>query len=170
MNYLPLAKKSNSLIYVVTCSNNLGLNLKNNTSLNAVEKPPYSYLNLIGMIFKNSSMKPLTSSEICKFICKQFPYYKQTNKKFKNNVKKCLSSKECFIKLPGPGRNASYWKIDPNCLEMFPDNLINEQLCESVVENQEASINSNNTVQLVRQRNIIVNVLDGQPISNIFSI
>ena len=134
----------------------------NNCNLAYAKKPPYSYVTLIGMAIKSSSMKRLTLSEIYEFICKQFPYYERNKKGWQNSIRHNLSLNECFIKFPrsnsGPGgallpsnsksdslsfnagatsdRKGCYWTIDPNCFEMFSDNLINYKRRRRVVKKQ----------------------------------
>jgi hypothetical protein len=126
-----------------------------------LKKPPYSYVTLIGMAIKSSSMKRLTLSEIYEFICKKFPYYERNKKGWQNSIRHNLSLNECFIKFPRssvaasnfvvPDSNASittmpssncsdrkgcYWTIDPSCYEMFSDNLINYKRRRRVVKKQ----------------------------------
>lgn len=128
------------------------------------KKPPYSYVTLIGMAIKSSSMKRLTLSEIYEFICKQFPYYERNKKGWQNSIRHNLSLNECFIKFPrsnsninngasgkgmsdnnqtsssnstGSDRKGCYWTIDPNCFEMFSDNLINYKRRRRVVKKQQ---------------------------------
>lgn len=115
------------------------------------KKPPYSYVTLIGMAIKSSAMKRLTLSEIYEFICKQFPYYERNKKGWQNSIRHNLSLNECFIKFPrnsstlsqsgkgeqaGSDRKGCYWTIDPNCFEMFSDNLINYKRRRRVIKKQ----------------------------------
>ncbi len=116
-----------------------------------LKKPPYSYVTLIGMAIKSSAMKRLTLSEIYEFICKQFPYYERNKKGWQNSIRHNLSLNECFIKFPrggnmgkdsivnGSDRKGCYWTIDPNCFEMFSDNLINYKRRRRVVKKQDQS-------------------------------
>ncbi len=114
-----------------------------------LKKPPYSYVTLIGMAIKSSAMKRLTLSEIYEFICKQFPYYERNKKGWQNSIRHNLSLNECFIKFPrsngkdasvsGSDRKGCYWTIDPNCFEMFSDNLINYKRRRRVVKKQPAA-------------------------------
>ena len=100
-------------------------------------------------------MKRLTLSEIYEFICKQFPYYERNKKGWQNSIRHNLSLNECFIKfprssssitkqgdtsnlnIPGSDRKGCYWTIDPNCFEMFSDNLINYKRRRRVVKKQQ---------------------------------
>lgn len=152
-----------------TYSDNKDLKLNNNTGSNGVapecyvKKPPYSYVTLIGMAIKSSSMKRLTLSEIYEFICKQFPYYERNKKGWQNSIRHNLSLNECFIKFPrstsssiqnqsknydasntSSDRKGCYWTIDPNCFEMFSDNLINYKRRRRVVKKQQANISNDN--------------------------
>ena len=124
-----------------------------------LKKPPYSYVTLIGMAIKSSSMKRLTLSEIYEFICKKFPYYERNKKGWQNSIRHNLSLNECFIKFPRSSvaaaaneaslnhnsspatthcsdRKGCYWTIDPSCFEMFSDNLINYKRRRRVVKKQ----------------------------------
>lgn len=118
------------------------------------KKPPYSYVTLIGMAIKSSAMRRLTLSEIYEFICKQFPYYERNKKGWQNSIRHNLSLNECFIKFPrnnstlsqsgkseqaGSDRKGCYWTIDPNCFEMFSDNLINYKRRRRVIKKQMSS-------------------------------
>lgn len=114
------------------------------------------------MAIKSSAMKRLTLSEIYEFICKQFPYYERNKKGWQNSIRHNLSLNECFIKfprssssishhsknsqgdasnlnIPGSDRKGCYWTIDPNCFEMFSDNLINYKRRRRVVKKQQLS-------------------------------
>lgn len=124
------------------------------------KKPPYSYVTLIGMAIKSSPMKRLTLSEIYEYICKQFPYYEKNKKGWQNSIRHNLSLNECFIKFPRSStltamndngskatgcsdRKGCYWTIDPNCYEMFSDNLINYKRRRRVVK--KSTPNENNS-------------------------
>ena len=124
------------------------------------KKPPYSYVTLIGMAIKSSPGKRLTLSEIYEFICKQFPYYERNKKGWQNSIRHNLSLNECFIKYPrssieGEGQNSCsdrkgcFWTIDPNCYEMFSDNLINYKRRRRVIKKQSVP----NLVQFLGQSN-----------------
>ena len=126
------------------------------------KKPPYSYVTLIGMAIKNSPLKRLTLSEIYEFICKKFPYYEKNKKGWQNSIRHNLSLNECFIKLPRDNNNNNttttttatnsdrkgcYWTIDPNCYEMFSDNLINYKRRRRGIKKQFANVIANSNKQ-----------------------
>lgn len=125
------------------------------------KKPPYSYVTLIGMAIKSSPQKRLTLSEIYDFICKQFPYYEKNKKGWQNSIRHNLSLNECFIKLPretlingkctqnstNTDRKGCYWTIDPNCYEMFSDNLINYKRRRRIIKKPTTNANTNSPIQ-----------------------
>jgi hypothetical protein len=130
------------------------------------KKPPYSYVTLIGMAIKNSPLKRLTLSEIYEFICKKFPYYEKNKKGWQNSIRHNLSLNECFIKLPrdnttnttnlnanssssNSDRKGCYWTIDPNCYEMFSDNLINYKRRRRGIKKQFANVIANSNKQSI---------------------
>lgn len=151
------SKNNNSYLSSPSSSPSLSLKDKQLTSDDKTQslnckKPPYSYVTLIGMAIKSSPMKRLTLSEIYEFICKQFPYYERNKKGWQNSIRHNLSLNECFIKFPRSSalnlaasvskladtgcsdRKGCYWTIDPNCYEMFSDNLINYKRRRRVVK------------------------------------
>ena len=78
------------------------------------EKPTLSYIGLISMAILSAPEQRMLLSEIYSWIAKNFPYYKQKDRSWRNSVRHNLSLNECFIKA---GRSetgkGNYWTIHP---------------------------------------------------------
>ncbi|XP_075028008.1 forkhead box protein L2-like [Calonectris borealis] len=94
-------------------------------AVQALEKPPYSYVALIAMAIRASPEQRLPLSGIYAYIAGRFPYYRGGPKGWQNSVRHNLSLNPCFRRLPrrpGPAAPArgGDWALDPAFQDMFP--------------------------------------------------
>ena len=94
-------------------------------STGSESKPPYSYISLIVMAIQNSPIRMCTLSDIYKFICGRFPYYRQHQSRWQNSIRHSLSFNDCFVKVARqPGRldrqvKGCYWTLHRDAGSMF---------------------------------------------------
>ncbi|ESO83716.1 hypothetical protein LOTGIDRAFT_79766, partial [Lottia gigantea] len=84
------------------------------------KKPNMSYIGLISMAIQSSSSKKMLLSEIYRWIVNNFPYYKMSDRSWRNSVRHNLSLNECFIKCGRSDNGKShYWTIHPANMNCF---------------------------------------------------
>ena len=77
----------------------------------ATDKPPYSMSAMIGMAISSAPNKQSTIRDIYNYISNVFPYYERNKRAWKNSVRHCLKTCDCFKQVSGSGL---HWTIDDN--------------------------------------------------------
>lgn len=95
---------------------------------NGFPKPAYSYSCLIALSLKNSYTGSMSVSEIYKFMCEHFPYFKNAPSGWKNSVRHNLSLNKCFEKIEKPASNGSQrkgclWAMNPNKIQKMNEEV-----------------------------------------------
>merc|ERR1712241_729968 len=95
---------------------------------NGYPKPAYSYSCLIALALKNSHTGSMSVSEIYKFMCEHFPYFKNAPSGWKNSVRHNLSLNKCFEKIEKPQSNGSQrkgclWAMNPNKIQKMNEEV-----------------------------------------------
>ncbi|CAD5228677.1 unnamed protein product [Bursaphelenchus xylophilus] len=85
---------------------------------NGYKKPNFSYSCLIGLALRNAEDGELTVSEIYRFLCHHFPFFREAPSGWKNSVRHNLSLNKCFEKVEvevadAQGRKSCLWRMNP---------------------------------------------------------
>ena len=78
------------------------------------KEPPYSYTGLAALAISHYPKRTATLNEIYSFIALTFPYYKRSQRAWKNSIRHCLQHTDCF-KMVCDGRGKCvYWTVNSN--------------------------------------------------------
>jgi forkhead box protein N len=150
MAHLSLDGEPLAEYYNIERSKNLGL--PNSTSQsaetgietkeNGFPKPAYSYACLIALALKNSYTDSMSVSEIYKFICEHFPYFKNAPSEWKNSVRHTLCMNKCFEKSEKPASSGGQWRgwlwaMKPSEIKRM-DNLVKKWTSKDIQAIKEA--------------------------------
>ncbi|CAD5227925.1 unnamed protein product [Bursaphelenchus xylophilus] len=85
---------------------------------NGFKKPNFSYCALIGMTLRNAEDGELAVSEIYRFLCHHFPFFREAPSGWKNSIRHNLSLNQCFEKVDFDvgdvqSRKAFLWRLNP---------------------------------------------------------
>merc|ERR1719323_807661 len=95
----------------------------------SLPKPAYSYSCLIALALKNSTTGSMSVSEIYKFMCEHFPYFKTAPNGWKNSVRHNLSLNKCFEKIEKPSTNGTnqrkgcLWAMNPEKINKMDEEI-----------------------------------------------
>lgn len=95
----------------------------------SLPKPAYSYSCLIALALKNSTTGSMSVSEIYKFMCEHFPYFKTAPSGWKNSVRHNLSLNKCFEKIEKPSTNGTnqrkgcLWAMNPEKINKMDEEI-----------------------------------------------
>ncbi|KAI9701990.1 MAG: hypothetical protein M1836_001334 [Candelina mexicana] len=95
---------------------------KTDGSPDNAQKPPYSYVQLIGRALLSSPDRPLAVSEIIKWLRDTYPYYRNSSVNVSSNVSAQLSMCKDFIKQDKTSENhgrVNRWFIDPAAMHKY---------------------------------------------------
>ncbi|KAI9784194.1 MAG: hypothetical protein M1835_003646 [Candelina submexicana] len=95
---------------------------KTDSSPESAQKPPYSYVQLIGRALLSSPDRPLAVSDIITWLRDTYPYYRNPSVNVSSNVSAQLSLCKDFIKQDKASANqgrVNLWSIDPGAMHKY---------------------------------------------------